>query len=217
MDLRAIAESKLAAELEELYEGYFRKKYGTNPNIEQSDRNTFTWLATSFEVVKARNIVECYFKIQDRFVAGKNHPIKFLRAEINQILPLLPKEQKKNSSKPRVQVPCDMCGIIFYTDKDTSDPDNPRDCDTCIANPKTFMDLEPMLIKLPSIVAENLCLFLGMPPQLAQFSFGKYCNKMITEKMEGKLHKDFNWKAYEDAVALTARLLTERRKHGING
>lgn len=116
MDLGAIAEAKLANELESLYLGIYRDKYGVGAHIEDQDRNVFNWLSTNFTKTRTLQIVEAYFKCTDPFINRKYHPVKMIRSEINQILPLIKdKVDPRNNNKIvlKVHISCDCCFKYF--------------------------------------------------------------------------------------------------------
>lgn len=117
-DLYAIAEAKLADELEGLYKQEFQKKYKTQPLIQDIDRVTFRWCASQFDGKKARGIINTYFKLNDKFILGKCHPAALIKSNITAVIASLGHSFDGGGSQPQgmhitTSVGCDKCHQRF--------------------------------------------------------------------------------------------------------
>lgn len=118
MDLYAIAESKLAHELETEYKKAWTAKFKTTPLIQQSDQEVFRWLTTNFDEAQARRIVQKYVLVPSKYLQQNAYPPKLIRTSINEILAFVgPAEKSGTTNKEvriRVQFSCSTCKEEFY-------------------------------------------------------------------------------------------------------
>lgn len=117
MDLYAIAESKLAHELETEYKKSWFHKYKTQPHIQQQDQDVFRWLATSFDEATARKIVQKYLLVPSKYLMQNAYPPKLIKSSINEILAFIGPSKSQAPTKEigvRVQFTCSRCKKEFY-------------------------------------------------------------------------------------------------------
>lgn len=129
----SVVEFKAATELRVLYENLFNKRYGSLPFIEDSDIATFSFLAGKFKGPKGHELIEAYFKLQDRFVVEKCYPVSLIRKSINQLLPLIEKKttHTPNSLRMKITLSCDDCHRDFDWYGTHKELSNARRCDAC--------------------------------------------------------------------------------------
>lgn len=140
MDLRAIAETKLANELRDLYSELFVVRYKTTPYFEDSDSQVFDWLATKFPKQRSISIVRHYFQLTDRFIVEKAFPVRLMKSQINQVLAAVGSREASKAPSGmalKINLSCDRC-VQYYDwvgQVGQLEPKIERICPSCIIKP----------------------------------------------------------------------------------
>lgn len=215
MDLKAIAESRLAHELGSRYSELFAKTHKIKPVLSAEDNATFSWLASKLSERQARAVVEGLFLTQIRYVLESMHPVSALRKHLNAFLAVGELKNPRNEREPNASISvkevCDRCGEGFLR-VGSGNYKGPLLCDPCaMMPPPSITDLEEILKTLtyPEL-ADGLreMVSKAIANRLEAGEFGRFCSQQIKRKLKAEF-PGLDWVNYSNAVYIAAYLIAD--------
>jgi hypothetical protein len=219
IDLKEVAEARLAASLENSYVEAFTERFGKAPFLGEQERSVFRWLACTFSEQESHLYLKTFMGGGDAYFVEAGFPPRLLRSQINRIIgaskAFAPKHAPDANEAIQALTACDLCGCRFVwagKKKAFENPDTARDCPQCVSQHQAdldafgeVIDATPFRKELREVIKRSC------QGQNQQLPFGRICSKMITMKQGGQLG-DLDWGKWADACAWIMRLLTENRK-----